>query len=98
LHERIVTEFDRDQTFPAFDIWMRKRRSAKKFPHTPLLPPHAEREADVNSCARTIIELNIRHYRALLQSEMDRLKRQTILQLLAEEEAKLARLPSNKEN
>jgi len=40
--------------------------------------------------ARTIIELNIQHYRALLRSETDEAKRQTIAKLLAEEEAKLA--------
>ena len=46
---------------------------------------------------RTIIELNIRHYLNLLQSETDPLKRQTILQLLAEEEARLAKLSSKEE-
>jgi hypothetical protein len=47
--------------------------------------------------ARTIIELNIKHYKNLLKSETDALKRQTIEKLLAEEEAKLAKLPpSNK--
>jgi hypothetical protein len=47
--------------------------------------------------ARAIIELNIKHYRDLLKSEMDASKRQTIEKLLAEEEAKLAKLlPSNK--
>ena len=42
--------------------------------------------------ARTIFELNIKHYRELLKSETDAAKRQTITKLLAEEEAKLARL------
>ena len=50
--------------------------------------------------ARTIIELNIKHYRGLLQSETDPSKRQAITKLLAEEEAKLAKLlgekPGNK--
>ncbi len=41
---------------------------------------------------RTIIELNIRHYRGLLTTETDRAKRRTIATLLAEEEAKLANL------
>lgn len=77
---------------------MPKRRSAKKFPDTPWLPPHAEHEADVSTSARTIIELNIRHFRDLLKSETDSSKRQTILQLLAEEEAKLAKLSSKKED
>jgi hypothetical protein len=42
--------------------------------------------------ARTIIELNIAHYRNLLKDEANESKRQTIAKLLAEEEAKLARL------
>ena len=47
---------------------------------------------------RMIIELNIKHYRNILQSETDPSKRQTVLQLLAEEEAKLAKLSSKNEN
>jgi hypothetical protein len=46
----------------------------------------------VGPSARTIIELNIRHYRALLRTETDASKRQTVARLLAEEEAKLATL------
>jgi hypothetical protein len=46
----------------------------------------------MSSSVRTIIELNIKHYRELLKSETDTLKRRTIGQLLAEEEAKLAKL------
>jgi len=45
-----------------------------------------------------IIELNIRHYRELLKTERDLSKRRTIEQLLAEEEAKLAKLSSENEN
>jgi len=41
---------------------------------------------------RIIADLNIRHYRDLLKSEIDPLKRRTIGKLLAEEEVKLARL------
>jgi hypothetical protein len=41
---------------------------------------------------RTVARLNIEHYRKLLAGEMDDAKRQTILRLLAEEEAKLAML------
>ena len=52
----------------------------------------------MSTSARTIIELNIRHYRDLLKSETDPSKRQTILQLLAEEEAKLAKLSPKKED
>jgi hypothetical protein len=46
--------------------------------------------------ARTIIELNIKHYRELLERETDASKRETIVKLLAEEEAKLAKLQSDK--
>jgi hypothetical protein len=42
--------------------------------------------------ARTIIELNIAYYRNLLKDEADAVKRRTIAKLLAEEEAKLAKL------
>jgi hypothetical protein len=66
----------------------------------PLLPPHAEREADsdMSPSVRMIIELNIRHYRELLKTERDLSKRRTIEQLLAEEKAKLAKLSSENEN
>jgi hypothetical protein len=39
-----------------------------------------------------IIDLNISHYRELLKSATEPSKRRVILSLLAEEEAKLARL------
>ncbi len=39
--------------------------------------------------ARMIFELNIKHYRALLETEKDAAKRETIAKLLAEEEQKL---------
>jgi len=42
---------------------------------------------------RMIIELNIKHYRDLMQTETDTSKRRVIAELLAEEEVKLARLP-----
>ena len=41
---------------------------------------------------RMIIDLNIQHYRDLLKTETDASKRQSISKLLAEEEAKLAKL------
>jgi hypothetical protein len=46
----------------------------------------------MDSSERTIIELNISHYRRLLTTETEPGKRQTIATLLAEEEAKLASL------
>jgi hypothetical protein len=39
---------------------------------------------------RAVARLNIEHYRRLLANETDEVRRQTILRLLAEEEAKLA--------
>jgi len=41
---------------------------------------------------KMIARLNIEHFRKLLASEMDQAKRRTLLQLLSEEEAKLAAL------
>ena len=42
---------------------------------------------------RTIVELNINYYyKNLLKTETNALKRQTIFELLAEEEVKLAKL------
>ena len=38
---------------------------------------------------RSVARLNIEHYRRLLAKEADEARRQTILRLLAEEEAKL---------
>ena len=46
--------------------------------------------------ARTIVELNIKHLQEQLASERDAAKRQTIAKLLAEEEAKLAKLAVEK--
>ena len=46
----------------------------------------------MTDAARTIIELNIKHYRELLKTESDPSKRRTIAKLLAEEEARLAKL------
>lgn len=46
----------------------------------------------VNASERTVAELNIRHYRALLTTETDPGKRRTIATLLKEEEARLADL------
>jgi len=40
--------------------------------------------------ASAIARLNIEHYRRLLATEIDESKRQTVMRLLAEEEAKLS--------
>jgi hypothetical protein len=44
----------------------------------------------MNTSARTIIEMNIKYFRERLDAESDPEKRKMIVQLLAEEEAKLA--------
>jgi len=41
---------------------------------------------------KTVSRLNIEHFRKLLANEVDESRRQQITRLLAEEEAKLARL------
>ncbi len=41
---------------------------------------------------KSVAKLNIEHYRKLLQTDLEESKRQTILRLLADEEAKLAQL------
>jgi hypothetical protein len=48
------------------------------------------------SPARTLIELNIKHYRELLKTETDASKRRTVARLLAEQEATLAKLLAEK--
>jgi hypothetical protein len=77
-------------------------RSVERLESTrrPLLRPHAEREADsdMSPSVRMIIELNVRRYREILKTESDQSKRRTIVQLLAEEEAKLAKLSSEEEH
>jgi hypothetical protein len=45
---------------------------------------------------RTVLDLNIAHFKRLLSTETDPVKRQTIERLLAEEEAKLARIGAGK--
>ncbi len=47
----------------------------------------------MNPSVRLIVELNIQYYRRLLETETDQGKRKTISKLLAEEEAKLSKLP-----
>jgi hypothetical protein len=51
---------------------------------------------------KTIARLNIQHFRRLLAQKTDDTKRETLLRLLAEEEAKLAalgaELPKEKDN
>ncbi len=50
----------------------------------------------MNPWALRIVELNIRHYRGLLQGELDPERRKMVLQLLAEAEATLAGLEASR--
>jgi len=45
---------------------------------------------------KTVADLNIAHFKRLLQTETDPAKRQTIERLLAAEEAKCTRAPGGK--
>jgi hypothetical protein len=45
---------------------------------------------------KTVAELNIQHFKKLLEIETDPVKRQTLQRLLTEEEAKLALALANK--
>ncbi|HET7884829.1 MAG TPA: hypothetical protein VFL62_01255 [Bradyrhizobium sp.] len=47
---------------------------------------------------RTVADLNIAHFKKLLSTEVDPVRRQTIERLLAEEEAKLAQALAAKQN
>jgi hypothetical protein len=46
---------------------------------------------------RTVAILNIEHFRTLLTTETDESRRQTLLRLLAEEEAPLAKLDAQRD-
>lgn len=50
----------------------------------------------MSSSARTIVELNIQHFRDLLETEKDPQKRETIKRLLGEQERVLAGLIKGK--
>lgn len=45
---------------------------------------------------KTVAELNIEHYRKLLLTDIDEVKRETVKKLLSAEEAKLAHLIKRK--
>jgi hypothetical protein len=45
---------------------------------------------------KTVARLNVEHFRRLITKETDETKRQTLLRLLAEEEAKLAALENDR--
>jgi hypothetical protein len=46
---------------------------------------------------RTVVRLNIEHYKRLLAGEADEARRQLLLRLMAEEEAKLAACEPDKQ-
>jgi len=51
----------------------------------------------MNTSARMIMELNIKHYQELLKTETDASKRQVISKLLSEEKDQLAKLLARKD-
>ena len=53
--------------------------------------------AYMNTSARMIMELNIKHYQELLKTETDASKRQVISKLLSEEKDQLAKLLTRKD-
>jgi hypothetical protein len=87
LHHGTIPHLDLDQTSLPLCLVAGFRTTVingSAFQHVRLAP--------VGPSARTIIDLNIRHYRELLKVETDSAKRQMIGKLLAEEEAKLLAL------
>src|ERR1700675_5045714 len=63
--------------------------------------PHSGRpNLMLPAALRTVAHLNVEHFRHLFEGEMDETRRQTLLRLLAEEEAKLkvSTKPSEKKN
>jgi hypothetical protein len=51
---------------------------------------------ELQAMDKSVAELNIQHFKKLLETETDPVKKQTIQRLLAEEEAKLALALANK--
>jgi hypothetical protein len=51
---------------------------------------------DRQTSPREIVELNIAHYKRLLETQLDATTRATIEKLLAEEKSKLGNLPAAK--
>lgn len=90
-HRVKIAKFDHDQTFAGRSNW-RFRMSVLAFR---LNFAHAYVDC-MTVAARAIVELNIKHYRELLLSETDALRRRTIAKLLTEEETKLAKLLAEK--
>ena len=87
LRGKTAPKFDPDQTFASETV------GAINGPVLAVTDQFPDPDVECMSvAARTIIELNIKHYRDLLRSETDASKQQTIAKLLADEEAKLAKL------
>jgi hypothetical protein len=91
MHHKNNPKFDPDQTLLPAVSGALDRATLGIF-RTGMLTSEAASMNPSGTSARTIIELNIAHYRNLLKDEADASKRRTIAKLLAEEEAKLAKL------
>ena len=78
-------KFDPDQIFTFDRLWPPQVSDARVF-EIRLTNLWA---AFMNTSARMIMELNIKHYQELLKTETDASKRQVISKLLSEEQAQL---------
>jgi hypothetical protein len=86
-------KFDPDQIFTFDRLWPPQVSDARVF-EVRLTNLWA---ASMNTSARMILELNIKHYQELLKTEADASKRQVISKLLSEEKDQLAKLLARKD-
>jgi hypothetical protein len=85
-------KFDPDQISTFDSLWFPQVSDARVF-EVRLADLWA---ASMNTSARMIMELNIKHYQGLLKTETDASKRQVISKLLSEEKDQLAKLLARK--
>ena len=81
--QKTATKFDPDQTFGGQAVGCLRSLSDSSLAINLAFPEVGR----MSVAARTIIELNIKHYRDLLRSETNAARGETIAKLLAEEEA-----------
>jgi hypothetical protein len=90
---KINQKFDPDQIFTFDRLWPPQLSDARVF-EVRLTNLWA---ASMNTSARMIMELNIKHYQELLKTETDASKRQVISKLVSEEKDQLAKLLTRKD-
>ena len=79
------------KTLPPIERTTRTDRTAENFLHRPQIP-FPDRSDWSDGLERTVANLNIEYFRQKLETEKDETKRRTLVQLLSEEQAKLAAL------